>query len=331
MTDLSAIAHALVAPGKGLYAADESPPSADKRLLEHGENPGASTRWAFRDLFLETKGIEAFLSGVILHEETLFQTADSDVSFSRALRDRGVIPGIKVDEGTEPFPESPNELITKGLIGLPERLALYRDKHDAQFTKWRTVIKIDGDKLPSSQAIVENAKRLATYARMVQEANMVPIIEPEVLLEGSHSRLRSKEVITKTLAAVVETLKDNAVDLSAVIIKSSMALSGSTSGRIDTPEEVAKDTVDALMAAIPREVPGIVFLSGGQTPKQALDNLAAITRYGRKVQAPWPLTFSFSRAFQDDALTLWAGKEENVGVARESFLAHLKEAAQALA
>ncbi len=331
MNDLASIAKALLASGKGIFAADESPTSADKRLSSHGEKPGALSRWEFRDLFLATPGIEEYLTGVILHEETLFQTADNDVSFSKLLRGRGIIPGIKVDEGTEPLPGNPDELITKGLIGLPERLADYRDRHEAGFTKWRAVIKIDGDRLPSSAALVENAKRLATYARNVQEAGMVPIVEPEVLYDGSHSRLRSKEVIEQTLTTVISALVDNAVDLGGLIVKTSMALSGKETKRIDAPEDVAKDTVAALMSAVPKEVAGVVFLSGGQTPEQSMANLAAIEKEAKAMHAPWPLTFSFSRAFQDDALDIWQGKDENVEAAREAFRKRLKEACATLA
>lgn len=331
MTDLASVAKALLADGKGIYAADESPTSADKRLVSHGEKPGALSRWEFRDLFLATPGIEEYLTGVILHEETLFQTADSDKSFSKVLRDQGIEPGIKVDEGTEPFPGSPDEVITKGLIGLPERLAEYRDKHEASFTKWRAVIRIDGDRLPTSAALVENARRLASYARNVQEAGMVPIVEPEVLYDGTHSRMRAKEVIETTLAATISALVDNAVDLHGLIVKSSMALSGKDTKRMDTPEEVAKDTVAALLASVPREVAGIVFLSGGQTPDQAFANLAAIVKEAKAQKAPWPLTFSFSRAFQDEALDIWQGKDENVEAAREAFRKRLQEASRALA
>lgn len=331
MNDIREIAEHLLQPHKGIFAADESPKSADKRLASFGEKTGALSRWEFRELFLSTEGIGKYLTGVILHEETLFQTADNDESFSKKLREHGVLPGIKVDEGTEAMPESPKELITKGLIGLPERLAEYRDKHEAAFTKWRAVITIDGDKLPTSACLVENAKRLASYARMVQEAQMVPIVEPEVLYEGTHGRARSREVITKTLEVLMNTLDDHAVDHKGLIIKTSMALSGKDTKKIDTPEEVAKDTVDALMASVPRTVSGIVFLSGGQTPDQSIENLAAITRYAKEMNAPWPLTFSFARTFQEDALTIWKGKDENVPSAREAFLARLKQASLALA
>jgi fructose-bisphosphate aldolase class I len=332
MFDLSEVARDLVAAGKGILAADESNSSADqKRLALYGIATGPEMRREFRDLFLEAPEIEKYLSGIILFSETLDQKDDEDgLYFPESLKKRGIIPGIKVDEGLEPFPESPEESITKGLIGLTERVLEFKSKHNPGFTKWRAAIKIDGDRLPTTKAIVENAKRLAIYAFEVQKAGMVPIVEPEVLLDGNHSRLRAREVITKMLHALVAAMEDQAVDMSAVIIKTSMALSGSESGHKDTPEEVAEDTLGALMEAVPAILPGIVFLSGGQSPDEAVANLAAITKAAHAKLAPWPLTFSYARAFQEEALIAWAGKQENFPVAREAFLKRLKEAVQAL-
>ncbi len=330
MNDLADVLHSLFAKNKGILAADESPESADKRLVAHGENPGALSRWAFRELFLETPGIETHVSGVILHEETLFQTADSDVSFSKSLRGRNIIPGIKVDQGTEELPGHPGEVVTKGLMDLGVRLPAYHQKHEAHFTKWRAVIKIDGDHLPSASAVVENATRLASYACEVQRAGMVPILEPEVLYDGTHSRQRSRKVIETVLGAVVGKLEEQCADPSLAIIKTSMALSGKDTKRIDTPDEVAEDTLGALLASVPKEIGGVVFLSGGQTPEQSIANLHAIMRLAKRKGAPWPITFSFSRTFQEEALTLWEGKDENVESARNVFLRRLKEASEAL-
>ena len=330
MIDLQDIARRLVAPGKGIYAADESVTSADKRLVEHCEKAGAVSRWEFRDLFLSTPGIEEYLSGVILHEETLFQADGSSVSFAKELTDRGIMPGIKVDEGTEPVPGSPDELITKGLIGLSARLHEYREKHGTMFTKWRAVVKIDGEKLPTDAALIENMKRLAMSARCVQEAGMVPILEPEVLFDGTHARVRSRAVIAKALTILMRELDEHGVDRTGVIVKTAMALSGKATGKMDAPEEVAEDTLGALLEAVPKDVPGIVFLSGGQTPEQSMQNLAAITKEAKAKHAPWPLTFSFSRAFQDEALDIWKGEDANVPAAREAFLKRLKEAKAAL-
>ncbi|MEA2701875.1 MAG: fructose-bisphosphate aldolase, class [Candidatus Parcubacteria bacterium] len=331
MLDLSDIAQRLVAPGKGILAADESDESADKRLASYGIGKGEEMHRKFRELFLDTPEIEDYLSGVILYKETLYQKDDQGIRFEEGLRARGILPGIKVDEGLEPFPESPKESITNGLLGLSDRLLIYKMKHDTGFTKWRAAITIEGDSLPTQQAIHENAKRLAAYAQCVQHAGMVPILEPEVLLEGKHSRVRSREVLTNVLETLVAALEDRAVDMSAVIVKTAMAISGNKSGRMDAPEEVAQDTVAALMEAVPAQVPGIVFLSGGQTPDQATRNLAAITREARAKHAPWPLTFSYSRALQDEALAIWKGKDENVPAAREAFLARLKQVAEAIA
>jgi len=349
MTDLSDTAQQLLTPGKGILAADESTASADKRLVEYGITPGAEMRRQYRDLFLATPGIEAYLSGVILYQETLAQESDAGVPFVKRLQEHGIIPGIKVDEGTEPMQESPEELITKGLLGLPERLQAFREKYHTGFTKWRAVIRIEGDRLPTAHAIVENAKRLASYAQEVQKAGMVPIVEPEVLLEGKHSRLRSRQVLEATLIALMDALIDAGVDLSGVILKTSMALSGSDTHKTDTPEEVATDTVGALMKAVPRGLAGIVFLSGGQGSDQAIrglagivflsggqgsdqaiNNLGAIVKEARAQKAPWPLTFSYARAFQDEALTIWAGDETNQEKAREAFVARLKQATDAL-
>ena len=337
MVDLSDIARQLVAPGKGILAADESTASADKRLEHYGITPSVEARRKFRDLFLATPGIEEYLSGVILYEETLSQRDfDDDIPsaeidnllFPELLASRGIIPGIKVDEGTEPFPESKDELITKGLIGLPERLQKF-GTYGTGFTKWRAVVRIKGDTLPTATALLENAKRLAQYARDVQEAGMVPLLEPEVLLEGPHSRVRSREVLVKTLETLMATLQDHAVDFSGVILKTAMAVSGSESGRIDSPEEVAEDTIEALLETVPSSVPGIVFLSGGQTPDQATENLRALSSKARDVHAPWPLTFSYARALQEEALQTWGGSDENIPAARAVYLERLKRVAEA--
>jgi fructose-bisphosphate aldolase, class I len=330
MVDLSDTARRLVAPGMGILAADESNASADKRLESYGIATGPEMRRKDRELFLNTPGIEEYLSGAILYMETLEQAGDDGVPFTTSLSSRGILPGIKVDEGLEPFPESPKESLTNGLIGLEDRLFLYKTKHETAFTKWRATVTIEGTKLPTSRAIVENAKRLAAYAFKVQSAGMVPMLEPEVLLTGNHSRLRCREVLTETLSALFAALEGQAVDLSGVILKTAMVLSGSDSGRLDSPEEVAHDTVGALLETVPATVPGIVFLSGGQTPDQATRNLGAITQEARAKRAPWPLTFSYSRALQEEALKIWAGKDENIPAAREAFIARLAKVREAI-
>lgn len=329
MTDLVATARSLFAPGKGILAADESVHTATARLASYGISTSEEMRRQFRDLFLNAEGVERYLSGVILFSETLTQKGNDKNLFPLSLASRNIMPGIKVDLGTEPMSESPREFITQGLLDLPERLLTYK-KQGAVFTKWRAVIRIEGDTLPTPTALHENAKRLASYAKEVQMAGLVPIIEPEVLLEGKHSRARSRAVIHETLATVFSVLAEHSVDRASIILKTAMALSGSESGKSDTPEEVAEDTLAALLESVPRQVAGIVFLSGGQSADQATENLAAIARKAKELSAPWPLTFSFARALQDEALALWKGKEENLVAARGAFLARLAKVSEAL-
>ncbi|MFA7302606.1 MAG: class I fructose-bisphosphate aldolase [Candidatus Paceibacterota bacterium] len=330
MTDLVAIARSFFAPGKGILAADESTPTAIKRLASYGIATSPEMRREFRDLFCDAEGIEEYLSGVIFYSETLPQKGSDNKRFPESLAARGIHPGIKVDLGTEPFPTSPKELITNGLLDLPERLVEYK-KEGAIFTKWRAVIRIEGDTLPTAQAIHENAKRLATYAREVQMAGMVPVLEPEILLEGKHSRKQTRVVMEQTFNTLFSMLDEHSVDRASLIIKTSMALTGADSQKRDAPEEVAEDTLAALMASVPRQIAGVVFLSGGQTPDQATDNLAAITKHAKVVDAPWPLTFSYARALQDEALAVWKGETENVPAARAAFLARLRRVAAAVA
>ncbi len=330
MNDLVATARSLFIPGKGILAADESVHTATARLADYGIGAGPEMRRQYRNLFFGAENIEQYLSGVILFSDTLLEKGDDKNFFPASLAARGIAPGVKVDLGTEPFPASEKELITQGLLDLSERLALYK-KQGAVFTKWRAVIRIDGDSLPTALAIHENAKRLASYAKEVQSAGLVPLIEPEVLYKGKHSRQRAKEVMIETLGTLFAVLDEHSVDRASIVLKTSMVLSGSESGKIDTPEEVAEDTLAALMESVPSQIAGIVFLSGGQTPDQATDNLRAITLRAREMSAPWPLTFSYARALQEEALALWKGKEENVPAARAAFLDRLAKVSAALA
>ena len=320
MTDLVAAARSFFEPGKGFLAADESVHTATMRLAKHGIAAGAEIRRQYRELFIGAEGIEQYLSGVILFPESLSEKGKDKRSFPKSLAARGILPGVKVDLGTEPFSSSPHEFITQGLLDLPERLGAYK-KRGAVFAKWRAVIRIDGDELPSASALHENAKRLAQYAKEAQTAGLVPMLEPEVLLEGKHSRARARSVLVETLGTVFSVLEEHAVDRASVILKTSMALSGEANRKKDTPEEVAADTLAALLESVPRQVAGIAFLSGGQTPDEATENLAAIIRRAREVEVPWPLTFSYARAFQEEALSVWKGKQENVSAARAAFLA----------
>ncbi len=329
MTDLVATARSFFAQGKGILAADESVHTATARLASYGIPTSAEMRRQYRDLFFGAEGVEKSLSGIILFSETLLEKGDDKKLFPESLAARGIAPGVKVDLGTEPISTSPHEFITQGLLDLPERLAEYK-KQGAVFTKWRAALRIDGDELPTAAAIHENAKRLASYAKEVQSAGLVPIIEPEVLLEGKHSRARSRAVLEEVLGTLFSVLEEHSVDHASVILKTSMALAGSESGKKDTPEEVAEDTLAALMKNVPRQVAGIVFLSGGQTPDEATANLAAIIRRAKELNIPWPLTFSYARALQEEALSIWKGKEENVPAARVAFLSRLAKVSAAL-
>ncbi len=337
MTDLVATARSLFVKGKGLLAADESVHTADARLESFGITPRPGSGQAGREemrrqdraLFLEAPGIEQYLSGVILFAETFDEKGSTKKLFPKQLIARGIAVGIKVDEGTEPLAASPKETITKGLFGLPERFKEFRDK-GATFAKWRAVIHIDGDQLPTAHAIHENMKRLANYAREAQEFGLVPIIEPEVLHSGKHSRRRAEQVLEDTLGTLFSVLEEHAVDRASVILKTSMALSGSESKKKDTPEEVAESTLDVLLKTVPKQIAGIVFLSGGQTPDQATDNLAAIARAAAARATPWPLTFSYARALQEEALAIWKGDPKNVPAARAAYLARLEKVAGAL-
>jgi len=329
MYDLHEVAETLVAHGKGILATDDSPHTEDARLAEYGIEANEDMRRRYRDVFLNTPDIEKHLSGVILCEETFNQKTNDGTSFPDLLASKNILSGVKVDQGLEPMAESPEEKITKGLIGLRERLVPIREA-GASFTKWRAVVRIDGDRLPSAHSLLENAKRLAMYALTAQQAGLVPILEPEVLLNGKHSRLRAKEVITATMNTLFSVINDLSVDRTALLIKTSMALSGSDSGRTDTPEEVAESTLEALKASVPVDVPGIVFLSGGQSPDQATDNLNAITKIVHNVHAPWPLTYSYDRALQLEGLAIWKGKDENIIEARKAFLSRLEKISSAI-
>lgn len=329
MTDLVAIARSLFAKGKGILAMDESIRTEDARLAQYGIEVGEEMRRKARDLFIDAEGIEQYLSGVILFSETLNQKGNDTKSFPGSLAERGILPGIKVDLGTEALPTSSPEFITNGLIDLSERLEVYK-KEGAVFTKWRAVIKIDGDTLPTAQALYENAQRLASYAKEVQLAGLVPILEPEVLHEGTHSRVRARAVVRETLRTLFSVLEEHSVDIPSIILKTSMVLSGNKSSKKDTPEEIAEDTVATFMEVVPKQIAGIVFLSGGQTNDEATENLAAICRRAKEVDAPFRFTFSYARALQDEALAVWAGKEENVPAARAAFLSRLAKVSNAL-
>lgn len=311
--ELYDIAQRMLAKGKGILAADESNRSATKRLDAVGLESTPDTRRQYRELFLGMEGIENYISGVILYDETLRQSMSTGVPFLEFLNKKGIVPGIKVDQGLMPFGDD-GEHVTQGLDGLMDRLAEYVSM-GAQFTKWRALITIS-DLLPTEAAIAENARILAQYAKMVQESGMVPMVEPEVLLRGNHSIDRAEEVTTAVVKKVFEEIALIGADMGAVILKTSMVLPGSESGQSATAAEIAEATVRMLHAAVPQEVPGVVFLSGGQSPAEARDNLNAIAQHE---PLPWEIAFSYARALQGPALEAWQGNPANVPIARAEF------------
>lgn len=311
---LDSIARSLLAPDKGILAADESAASMGKRLKSIGVVDNEENGRRFRELLFTTPYVEEYLSGIILFDATIRQSDSAGMAFARLLETKGIISGIKVDKGLEPLPNFPNEEISHGLDGLRERLNEYYEL-GARFTKWRSVIRIS-DETPSDTALRANAHVLAYYAAIVQEHNMVPMVEPEVLFEGTHTLERSTEVLHKTLTILFETLQSYKVSLPGLILKTSMALPGSTSGIALESRDIARETVRVLKEAVPATTAGIVFLSGGQTPVQATENLNAIAQIGAM---PWPVTFSYSRALEEPVLEAWRGLDENVEVAQKAL------------
>lgn len=308
-------AQSLVAPGKGILAADESFPTIEKRFAKINLPSTEENRRAYREVLITAPAIEDYISGVILFDETIRQKTKDGIPFPDVLSAKGVIPGIKVDQGTEELSEFPGEKVTKGLAGLAERLKEYKDL-GALFTKWRAVYTI-GPKMPSGGIIERNAEALAQYALISQQAGLVPIVEPEVLMDGAHSIQKCEEVTTRVLTAVFKKLQEKGVDLSGMLLKPNMVLPGKDSGEKATPLEVAEATIRTLRNTVPTAVPGIVFLSGGQTPKQATGYLNEMN----KVEGlPWQLSFSFGRALQDPVLKTWNGRPENVVDAQKAFL-----------
>lgn len=312
---LSEVARALVAPGKGILAADESTGTIKKRFDKIGVENTEDNRQAYRELLFTTPGVGKFISGVILYDETVRQRGSDGKTFVTTLEKQGVISGIKVDMGTEAMPGSPEEKVSKGLEGLPERLKEYK-KFDAQFAKWRAVITI-GEAVPTDECIAKNAEILATYAKMCQDAGIVPIVEPEVLMDGGHTIERCFEVTTKVLKKVFEELKKQKVDLSGMLLKPNMVIAAKDCSTQASPTQVAEMTLRCFKEVVPTEVPGIVFLSGGQSEQEACENLNAINSLG---QQPWQLSFSFGRALQGSALAAWQGKAENVSAGQKAFL-----------
>jgi fructose-bisphosphate aldolase, class I len=313
-SELEATAYALVTKGKGLLAADESFPTIQKRFAALGIESIEENRRAYRELLFMTPGIEEFISGVILFDETIRQQAANGTSFVDVLKRKGILPGIKVDKGTVAMPGFSEEKITAGLDGLGERLKEYRDM-GARFAKWRAVITI-GSGIPTRSCIDANAHALALYAALTQEAGLVPVVEPEVLMDGAHDIDRCEEVSLVTLAAVFERLKDYRVSFEGMLLKPSMVLSGKESQKQAGIAEVAETTIRTLKRTVPSAVPGIVFLSGGQSAERATEHLNAMNGIGPH---PWEISFSFARALQDPALKTWKGSAANVAAAQKQF------------
>lgn len=309
----------MVVVGKGILAADESVKTATKRLASINVESTDETRRQYRNLILTAPGIEKYICGVILFEETLSQKADNGVLFPEQLAKVGVVPGIKVDEGLSQFNGSVEEY-TKGLDGLGERLEKYK-KFGCRFAKWRAVYHI-ADNTPSEMAIKRNAQDLAKYAKICQEHNLVPIVEPEVLIDGAHSIDACYKVTEKVLAAVFNALKKEDVMLELTILKPSMVISGKESTNRAGVDEVARKTVKCLKATVPNHLPSINFLSGGQTPQEATAHLNRMHTLGENL--PWYVSFSYARALQDPALKAWQGKDENIHAAQRAFLKRAK-------
>jgi fructose-bisphosphate aldolase class I len=312
--NLESVARKLVAAGKGILAADESSGTIEKRLKSINVPSTEENRRAYRDVLFTTAGVGEFVSGVIFFDETIRQKTRDGRTFVEALEQQGIIPGIKVDKGAKPMANFPGEKFTEGLDGLRERLAEYRQL-GARFTKWRAVIGI-GDKIPTRRCIETNAELLARYAALSQEADLVPIVEPEVLMDGSHAIERHFNVTLQTLEIVFHALFEHRVVLEAMLLKPNMVLSGKDCPQQASVQEVAEATLRCMKHVVPAAVPGLVFLSGGQTDLQATEHLNAMNHLNH---VPWQLSFSFGRALQAPVLEAWKGDPAKVADAQNAF------------
>jgi fructose-bisphosphate aldolase, class I len=311
---MESIAAALVASGKGILAADESTPTIEERFKALDIVSTEENRRAYREMLFTTPGLGEFISGAILFDETIRQRTSDGIPMLEVLAKQGVIPGIKVDKGTAPLAAFAGEKITEGLDGLRGRLIEYREL-GARFTKWRAVISI-GERIPTPACIDANAQALALFAALSQEAGLVPIVEPEILMNGSHTIARCEEVASATLQRVFAALFERRVFLEQMLLKTSMILSGEECPQQADVAVVAETTLRCLRRAAPAAVPAIVFLSGGQSDENATQRLNAICRAGN---APWKLSFSFGRALQAPALTMWKGSSGNIPAAQEAL------------
>lgn len=309
MSSLNEIANMMIAKGKGVLAADESTGTCTKRFEQVGIDPTEENRRLYRQTLLTTPDLNKYIGGIILFDETLRQSTDDNTSFADYLLEQNILPGIKVDTGVKKLANFPEEKHTSGLDGLPERLAEYA-KLGAKFAKWREVIVIDETKnLPTTTALRTIAHELAMYANLCQEAGLVPIVEPELIMDGNHTIEACKTATIKTLTAVFEELKNHKVALDGIVLKPSMVIAGKDCPQQASTEEVAKATVEVLKECVPSEVPGIAFLSGGQTEIQATEHLQAMNKLNPDL--PWNLTFSYGRALQSSALKYFADGQIN--------------------
>jgi len=312
--NLESVARKLVTPGKGILAADESSGTIEKRLKSINVPSTEENRRAYREVLFATKGAGEFISGVILFDETIRQKTRDGRTFVEMLEQQGIIPGIKVDKGAKAMANFPGEKITQGLDGLRERLAEYRQL-GARFAKWRAVIAI-GENIPTRTCIDANAEALARYASLCQEADVVPIVEPEVLMDGAHTIERHFDVTEQTLRSVFDALAEHRVVLEEMLLKPNMVLSGKECPQQASVEEVAEATVRCMKRVVPAAVPGLVFLSGGQSDQQATEHLNAMNRLEG---LPWQLSFSYGRALQAPVLKAWKGEAGNVAAAQQAF------------
>ena len=315
--ELNDIAQALVAPAKGILAADESTNTIRRRFDSINVESTEQSRRNYREMLFRTPGANEFISGVILYDETLRQNGADGTPIVSILQEQGVIPGIKVDRSTNPLANTDGELITDGLDGLRDRLAEYYEI-GARFTKWRAVITI-GDGIPSQYCIDANAHLLARFAALSQEAGLVPIIEPETLMDGDHSIERCHEVTLNALHSTYDQLARQRVDLRGTLLKPNMVISGKDAAERADANEVAERTLDALMREVPAAVPGIVFLSGGQSDDEATENLDAISRAAEGMNTPWELSFSYGRGLQAAPLQAWGGSAANTEAAQQEY------------
>jgi fructose-bisphosphate aldolase class I len=317
---LKKVAEQMVAPGKGILAADESNSTAGKRFEKIGIENTETNRRAYREMLFTAPNIGSYISGVIMYDETLRQSTEDGKTFISVLESEGVLPGIKVDGGTYDMESSPNEKLTKGLEGLPPRLAEYAQM-GAKFTKWRAVVTI-GEGIPTDANIRQNAKDLAAYAKMAQEAGLVPIVEPEVLMDADNTMEKCGEVSERVLTAVFEELKNAGVAIEGMVLKTNMIVPGKKSGETVSPEQVADATLALFKKILPDNLPGQAFLSGGQSEVDATANLNEMNKRG---PYPWKLSFSYGRALQDSALMAWGGKRENVALAQVALIERAKK------